>query len=117
VSAPASGWPTWARRIGLAAALLLIIIMVVVLISTRSAKLTDKDTIVLSDFSNSTGDPVFDDALRQGLSSQLEQSPFLHLLSEDRIAQTMSLMAQPKDSRLTHELAREVCQRTASTAV
>jgi len=55
--------------------------------------------------------------LRQGLSSQLEQSPFLNLLSEERIAQTLSLMAQPKDARLTHDLAREVCQRTASAAV
>ena len=117
VSTSTSVRSVWGRRIGLAAALLLVVVMVVILLSTRSAKLTDKDTIVLSDFANSTGDPVFDDALRQGLSSQLEQSPFLHLLSDDRIAQTMSLMTQPKDSRLTPELARDVCQRTASTAV
>jgi eukaryotic-like serine/threonine-protein kinase len=82
----------------------------------RTPKLTDKDTIVLADFANSTGDPVFDGTLRQGLSSQLEQSPFLNLLSDERIAQTLSLMTQPKDARLTHELAREVCQRTASAA-
>src|SRR5439155_11582834 len=81
-----------------------------------SAKLTDKDSVVLADFTNTTGDSVFDGALRQGLSSQLEQSPFLNLLSDDRIAQTISLMARPKDTRLTHELAREVCQRTASAA-
>jgi len=55
--------------------------------------------------------------LRQGLWAQLEQSPFLNLLSDQRIAQTLSLMAQPKDTKLTHELAREVCQRTASAAV
>jgi len=79
-------------------------------------RLTEKDTIVLADFANTTGDPVFDGTLRQGLSSQLEQSPFLNLLSDERIAQTLSLMAQPKDTRLTHELAREVCQRTASAA-
>jgi serine/threonine protein kinase/tetratricopeptide (TPR) repeat protein len=84
--------------------------------STSAAKLTEKDTIVLADFTNTTGDSVFDGALRQGLSSQLEQSPFLNLLSDERIAQTLSLMAQPKDTRLTHELAREVCQRTASAA-
>ena len=77
--------------------MLLVVIMVGILISTRSAKLTDKDTIVLADFSNSTGDPVFDDALRQGLSSQLEQSPFLNLLSEERGAQTLALMSQPRD--------------------
>jgi eukaryotic-like serine/threonine-protein kinase len=85
--------------------------------SRRGSKLTDKDVVVLSDFANTTGDPVFDGTLRQGLSSQLEQSPFLNLLSDERIAQTLTLMAQPRDSRLTHELAREVCQRTASAAV
>jgi len=83
----------------------------------HTPKLTEKDTVVLADFANATGDPVFDGALRQGLSSQLEQSPFLNLLSDQRITETLSLMAQPKDTRLTHELAREVCQRTASAAV
>jgi serine/threonine protein kinase/Flp pilus assembly protein TadD len=83
----------------------------------RAPQLTDKDTIVLADFTNTTGDPVFDGTLRQALSAQLEQSPFLNLLSDERIAQTLALMAQPKDQRLTHELAREVCQRTASAAV
>jgi DNA-binding winged helix-turn-helix (wHTH) protein/tetratricopeptide (TPR) repeat protein len=107
----------WSRRWWLAAGLLLIAILVSVLVSSRKATLTDKDTVVLADFANTTGDPVFDGALRQGLSSQLEQSPFLNLLSDERIAQTLSLMAQPKDSRLTHDLAREVCQRTASAAV
>ena len=83
----------------------------------RSPKLTERDTVVLADFANATGDPVFDGTLRHGLSAQLEQSPFLNLLSDQRIAQTLSLMAQPKDPRLTHELAGEVCQRTASAAV
>ena len=82
----------------------------------RTPKLTDKDTIVLADFVNTTGDPVFDGTLRQGLSLQLEQSPFLNLLSDRRIAQTLSFMAQPKDARITGELAREVCQRTGSAA-
>ncbi|MFZ1006823.1 MAG: protein kinase [Candidatus Sulfotelmatobacter sp.] len=84
--------------------------------SRRSPKLTDKDTVVLADFTNTTGDTVFDGALRQALSAQLEQSPFLNLLSDSRIAQTLALMAQLKDARVTHELAREVCQRTASAA-
>jgi eukaryotic-like serine/threonine-protein kinase len=83
----------------------------------RAPKLTAKDTIILADFTNTTGDAVFDDALRQGLSAQLEQSPFLSLLSDERIAQTLSLMSRPKDTRLTHDLAREVCQRTGSAAV
>jgi eukaryotic-like serine/threonine-protein kinase len=84
--------------------------------TTHAAKLTDKDTVVLSDFTNTTGDSVFDGTLRQGLSSQLEQSPFLNLLSDQKISQTLALMAQPKDARLTRDLARQVCQRTASTA-
>src|SRR6185369_5644523 len=107
----------WPRRIALPTALLLVTIMVVVLLSTRPAKLTDKDTVVLADFANSTGDPVFDGALRQGLASQLEQSPFLNLLSEERIAQTLLFMSQPQDAHLSHQLGLEVCQRTASTAV
>src|SRR5208282_3435739 len=82
----------------------------------RAPKLTDKDTIVLADFNNTTGDPVFDRTLRQGLSAQLEQSPFLSLISDERIAQTLTLMAKPKDARLTPDVAREVCQRTASAA-
>ncbi|HXJ92493.1 MAG TPA: serine/threonine-protein kinase [Terriglobia bacterium] len=82
----------------------------------RNPPLTDKDTIVLADFTNTTGDPVFDGTLRQGLSAQLEQSPFLNLLSDQRISQTLALMSQPKDARLTQRLAREVCQRTASAA-
>ena len=74
--------------------------------SRESKPLTDKDTIVLADFTNTTGDPVFDGTLRQGLSAQLEQSPFLSLISDQRIAQTLALMSQPKDARLTPELAR-----------
>lgn len=84
--------------------------------SRKASALTDKDTIVLADFVNATGDSVFDGTLRQGLSSQLEQSPFLNLLSDTRIAQTLALMSQPKDARVEPQLAREVCQRTASTA-
>jgi tetratricopeptide (TPR) repeat protein/predicted Ser/Thr protein kinase len=83
----------------------------------RTPKLTDKDTIVLADFTNTTGDPVFDGTLRQGLAVQLEQSPFLRLVSEGRIQRTLLLMGQPADARLTPELAKEICERTASAAV
>jgi eukaryotic-like serine/threonine-protein kinase len=83
----------------------------------RTRKLTDKDTIVLADFTNTTGDAVFEDTLRQGLAVQLEQSPFLSLVSEQQIQQTLSQMGKPADARLTPEIAREVCQRTGSTAV
>jgi eukaryotic-like serine/threonine-protein kinase len=83
----------------------------------RTPKLTDKDTIVLADFSNSTGDSVFDGTLRQGVAVQLEQSPFLSLISEERIQQVLRLMGKPADARLTPEIAREICERTASAAV
>ena len=83
----------------------------------RAPKLSDKDTIVLADFANSTGDPVFDTTLRQGLAVQLEQSPFLSLISDERIQQTLKLMAKPADARLTPEVSREICERTASAAV
>jgi serine/threonine protein kinase/Tfp pilus assembly protein PilF len=86
------------------------------LFSRKAHALTDKDTIVLADFENKTGDSVFDGTLRQGLAAQLEQSPFLSLVSDQRIAQTMALMRQPKQARLTPELARDVCQRTDSAA-
>jgi serine/threonine protein kinase len=84
--------------------------------SHRTTKLTGKDTIVLADFTNTTGDPVFDDTLRQGLYSQLEQSPFVNLVSDERIAYTLKLMEQPRSTRLTYPVAIEVCKRTASTA-
>ncbi|HYV75759.1 MAG TPA: winged helix-turn-helix domain-containing protein [Candidatus Binatia bacterium] len=83
----------------------------------RKPKLSDKDTIVLAEFTNTTGDPVFDGALRQGLTVQLEQSPFLGLISEERIKHTLGLMGQPVDTRLTPEVAREICERTGSAAV
>jgi eukaryotic-like serine/threonine-protein kinase len=85
--------------------------------SRKAHALTDKDTIVLADFTNSTGDAVFDGTLRQGLSVQLEQSPFLSLVSEQQIQQTLRMMRQPSDARLTPNIAREVCQRTSSAAV
>jgi len=79
--------------------------------------LTDKDTIVLADFHNSTSDPVFDGTLRQGLSVQLQQSPFLSIVSEEQIQQVLRMMNQPADARLTPEVSREICQRTGSAAV
>jgi DNA-binding winged helix-turn-helix (wHTH) protein/tetratricopeptide (TPR) repeat protein len=81
------------------------------------AALAASDTVVLADFVNSTGDPVFDGALRQGLAAQLEQSPFLNLLSDQRISRTLSLMGKPKGTPISSELAPEICQRTGSAAV
>jgi serine/threonine protein kinase/tetratricopeptide (TPR) repeat protein len=81
------------------------------------ARLTDKDTVVLSDFDNKTGDSVFDDTLKQGLSVQLEQSPFLALVSDRRVNETLKLMGRPAGDRLTPEVTREVCLRTGSKAM
>src|SRR5208282_2083071 len=85
--------------------------------SRRAHALTDKDTIVLADFTNTTDDPVFDGTLRQGLSVQLEQSPFLSIIPDQQIQQTLQMMGQKPDAKLTPEIARELCQRTASAAV
>ena len=79
-------------------------------------RLTEKDTIVLGDFANSTGDAVFDGTLREGLSVELEQSPFLSLVSEEGIHETLQMMERPANTRLTPEINREVCQRTSSAA-
>jgi tetratricopeptide (TPR) repeat protein/predicted Ser/Thr protein kinase len=83
----------------------------------HAAPLTDKDTLVLADFTNTTGDSVFDDTLKQGLSVQLEQSPFLNLVSDQRVNGTLKLMGRAAGDRLTPEVAREVCQRTGSKAM
>jgi eukaryotic-like serine/threonine-protein kinase len=79
--------------------------------------LTDKDTVVLADFENKTGDPVFDDTLKQGLTIQLEQSPFLDLISQGKVNQTLKLMGRSAADLVTPEVAREVCQRTGSKAM
>jgi eukaryotic-like serine/threonine-protein kinase len=83
----------------------------------QAPKLTSTDTIVLAEFTNATGDPVFDETLRQGLMVQLQQSPFLSLISDQRIRSTLPLMNQPADARLTPDVAQGVCVRTASAAV
>ena len=72
---------------------------------------------MLAEFTNTTGDPVFDDTLRQGLAVQLQQSPFLSLISDERIRRTLPLMNQPADARLTPDVARVVCVRTGGAAV
>lgn len=79
--------------------------------STPVAALTEKDTIVLADFANNTGDPVFDGTLKQGLAVQLEQSPFLHIFSDQRVREALRFMNRSPDERVTKEIAREICQR------
>jgi eukaryotic-like serine/threonine-protein kinase len=83
----------------------------------HSGVLGKTDTLVLADFANSTGEPVFDGALRSGISAELEQSPFLSLVSEQHIQHTLRLMGRPPDTRLIPEVAREICERLGSTAV
>ena len=107
----------WAAATG---ALVLAIVLAVggwLFHSRKAHALTEKDTVVLADFTNTTGDPVLDGTLRQGLSVQLEQSPFLSLVSEQHIQQTLSLMNQPANAKVTPELARDLCQRAGGTAV
>src|SRR5262249_35681296 len=79
--------------------------------------LTEKDTIVLADFTNSTGDAVFDDALKQALSVQLSQSPFLNVLPGQKVQETLRLMGRPASEKLTQDVTRELCQRTGSKAL
>ncbi len=82
----------------------------------QSQHLTEKDTIVLADFANSTGDPIFDDTLKTALTVSLRQSPFLNVLPDRQVAKALKLMTRPSDTRLTPEVVREVCQRAGSKA-
>ena len=81
------------------------------------APLTDKDTVVLADFSNSTGDPVFDDTLKQALATGLQESPFLDILPDRSVRETLKLMGHSPEERLTADVAQEICQRSGSKAV
>ena len=85
--------------------------------SYRTPKLTGKDSVVIADFANTTGDPVFDGTLRLGLSAQLQQSPYFRIHSGDSIARTLGLMKKPADAPLTHDVARELCQRAGATVM
>ena len=82
----------------------------------RTPRLSEEDTLVLADFTNTTGDPVFDDTMKQAISVQLAQSPFLNILSYARIRATLRLMAKPSDTRLTPDVASDLCQRARGKA-
>ena len=117
--APIAGRKLWKVRV--TAALVLVAVVIAGAFYFRSGqttrRLTDKDTIVLADFTNTTGEPVFDVSLKQALATQLEQSPFLNILSEQKVSQQLRYMGHSPDDRLTRGVAREVCQRSASKAV
>src|SRR6202041_50237 len=102
-----------AALVGIAA----VVAGVVFLRPRPAAPLTEKDTVVLADFDNSTGDPVFDGALKQALAVQLGQSPFLNILSDRKVEDTLRLMGRPANDRITRDVARELCVRTGSKAI
>jgi DNA-binding winged helix-turn-helix (wHTH) protein/tetratricopeptide (TPR) repeat protein len=106
------------RWILLGAVVLLIVTAAIFPLFWRHTKvLGEQDTVVLADFANSTGDPIFDGTLRQGMAVQLEQSPFLSLISEQRLQRTLALMGQSADAHLSGKTARDVCERTGAAAV
>jgi eukaryotic-like serine/threonine-protein kinase len=85
--------------------------------AAKATPLTEKDTVVLADFDNTTGDAVFDGALKQALAVELGQSPFLNVLSERKVSETLGMMGRPKNERITADVGRELCLRTGSKAV
>ena len=115
---PVAGGKLW--KILVSAAVILVAVAIAGAYYLRSRqtthRLTEKDTIVLADFANSTGDPVFDDTLKTALSVSLRQSPFLNVLPENQVASTLQLMTRPANTKLVPEVAREVCQRSGSKA-
>ena len=112
----AQGWKLWK----IAVPVLLVALLVAGGLYYRShqqtKRLTDKDTIVLSDFDNKTGDPIFDDTLKTALNVSLRQSPFLSVLSDQQVAEILKLMTRPADTKLTPAVTRELCQRAGSKA-
>ncbi len=116
---PVAGRKLW--KILLPVAALVVVVAIAGMFYFRSRPknahgLTEKDTIVLADLTNNTGDAVFDDTLKTALSVSLNQSPFLNVLPENKVAATLKLMTRPRDTKLTPEVARELCQRADSKA-
>ena len=113
------GQPGKFWRVFIPAAVVLVALLIAVGLyyrSRSSKQLTEKDTIVLGDFTNTTGDSVFDDTMKQALSVSLRQSPYLNVLSDDKVVATLRMMTQPPNTRLTPDVARELCQRANSKA-
>jgi serine/threonine protein kinase/tetratricopeptide (TPR) repeat protein len=117
VSAVASRKPRTAILIAAAAILTVLVAGGLYFRSHQSAKLTEKDAVLLSDFVNTTGDSVFDGTLKQALATQLEQSPYLNILPESRIREALRFMGRPEDQRITSDVAREICVRENAKAM
>ena len=122
-TAKKSRQPSWSRRWKLTAAVVMLVMAVGLGLwvvrawkSLKAPKLTEKDTIVLADFANSTGDAIFDDTLKTALSISLRQSPFLNVLPDSTVVKTLQLMTRPAGTKLTPEVALELCQRAGSKA-
>jgi serine/threonine protein kinase/tetratricopeptide (TPR) repeat protein len=113
---PVAGRRLWRFLVPAAALLIAAVIVGTIYFRSResAAYLTDKDTIVLADFANRTGDAVFDDTLKQALATDFQQSPFLSVLSDRKVRNTLKLMGHSLEERLTPEVAQEICQRTGS---
>jgi serine/threonine protein kinase/tetratricopeptide (TPR) repeat protein len=106
----------WWTMVGILIALTALVTGGIYYRSRVARTLNDTDTIVVAEFVNSTGDPVFDDTLKQGLNIALRQSPFLSILSDDKVNSALKMMTRPPNTVLSPEVAREVCERTASKA-
>jgi eukaryotic-like serine/threonine-protein kinase len=115
-SAPQKRWNLKGSLVALAAALVLVMAAALYYLSRPSRHLTEKDTVVLTDFDNSTGDPVFDDTLRTALAVSLRQSPFINVLPDSQVASTLKLMARATGTKVTPDIARDLCLRTGSKA-
>jgi eukaryotic-like serine/threonine-protein kinase len=113
---PKSTWLRWAVATGGAVLAIGLAMGLWLFHSRRAQALSETDTVVLADFANSTGESVFDDTLKQALAVDLGQSPFLNILSEEKVRRTLQEMTHSPNERLTRELAREVCQRVGSKA-
>jgi eukaryotic-like serine/threonine-protein kinase len=115
---PVAGRKLWEIRVPAAVVLVAVVIAGAFYFRSRQSthRLTEKDTIVVADFANNTGDPVFDDTLKTALTVSLRQSPFLNVLSDGEVAKTLQQMSRPAGTKLTPEIARELCQRAGSKA-
>jgi DNA-binding winged helix-turn-helix (wHTH) protein/tetratricopeptide (TPR) repeat protein len=109
--------PRWAWAVGTAIAVTLLVAGLVHVANERLPALTEKDSVLIADFANSTGDEVFDETLRQGLAVQLQQSPYLQIISDARIQHTLGMMGKPAGTRLTGATGRELCARVGASAV